>query len=47
MLGLLGALDPYKYKEIILGGKEATAKAASSEPINSSDGGTETGIFVF
>ena len=43
MLGLLGALDPYKYKEITLGNKEAKAKAASSEPVNSNDQVNETG----
>ena len=43
VLGLLGALDPYKYKEITLGSIEATAKAASSEPITSTDQTNETG----
>lgn len=42
-MGLLGALDPYKYKEIIAGNKEAIAKAASSEPKNSGDQASETG----
>ena len=45
-MGLLGALDPYKYKEITVGSKEATAKAAASEPINSSDQVNETGLFT-
>ncbi|XP_057312523.1 serine/threonine-protein kinase mTOR-like [Hydractinia symbiolongicarpus] len=41
VLGLLGALDPYKYKEICVGGKEANAIALSSEPAGNSNDSTE------
>ena len=45
VLGLLGALDPYRYKQIQIGGKEAVAKAASSEPISNADSSETTGIY--
>ena len=41
VLGLLGALDPYKYKEIQVGGKETKARAAFSEPINTETNNNE------
>ena len=42
VLGLLGALDPYKYKAIQLGTKEVAFKAGSSEPINNDKDTLET-----